>query len=88
MKYLKNYQKFFEDEGGGVAMANASIGGLGPVVAAEVGPLPGVPGEPGSGDIGFGLGAEIKNNSKRKRKKGTPKEVSDLRDFSKEFQWS
>lgn len=84
MKYLKKYQKFFEDgEGGGVATANASnTAGMGPVVAAQVGPLPGVPGTSGSGDIGFGLGS--KEPIKRKRKKGKPSQVSDLRDLKEE----
>ena len=84
MKYLKLYQKFFEDgEGGGVATANASnTAGMGAVVAAQVGPLPGVPGTEGSGDIGFGLGSG--EPIKRKRKKGKPSQVSDLRDLKEE----
>jgi hypothetical protein len=84
MKYLKKYQKFFEDgEGGGTATVNASnTAGMGPVVAAQVGPLPGVPGTSGSGDIGFGLGSG--EPIKRKRKKGKPSQVSDLRDLKDE----
>jgi hypothetical protein len=84
MKYLKKYQKFFEDgEGGGTATVNASnTAGMGPVVAAQVGPLPGVPGTSGSGDIGFGLGSG--EPIKRKRKKGKPSQVSDLRDLKEE----
>ena len=84
MKYLKLYQKFFEDgEGGGVATANASnTAGMGAVVSAQVGPLPGVPGTSGSGDIGFGLGSG--EPIKRKRKKGKPSQVSDLRDLKEE----
>lgn len=84
MKYLKKYQKFFEDgEGGGCATVNASTtAGMGPVVAAQVGPLPGVPGTSGSGDIGFGLGSG--EPIKRKRKKGKPSQVSDLRDLKEE----
>lgn len=92
MKYLKLYQKFFEDgEGGGVATVNASnTAGPGNIVAAQVGPLPGVPGPSGSGDIGFGLGGvQTKTpissfNGKKKSKKdkkGKPSEVSDLRDL-------
>jgi hypothetical protein len=91
MKYLKKYQKFFEDEGGGVATVNASnTGGMGPVVAAQVGPLPGVPSTSGSGDQGFVLGApqtktpinSFNGKKKGKRgKKGNPSEVSDLRDL-------
>ena len=83
MKYLKLYQKFFEDEGGGVATANASnTTGMGAVVSAQVGPLPGVPGSSGSGDIGFGLGSV--DPIKRRRKKGKPSQVSDLRDLKEE----
>ena len=84
MKYLKKYQKFFEDgEGGGTATVNASnTAGMGSVVAAQVGPLPGVPGTSGSGDIGFGLGSG--EPIKRKRKKGKPSQVSDLRDLKDE----
>lgn len=84
MKYLKKYQKFFEDgEGGGCATVNASTtAGMGAVVSAQVGPLPGVPGTSGSGDIGFGLGSG--EPIKRKRKKGKPSQVSDLRDLKDE----
>jgi hypothetical protein len=84
MKYLKKYQKFFEDgEGGGTATVNASnTAGMGSVVAAQVGPLPGVPGTSGSGDIGFGLGSG--EPIKRRRKKGKPSQVSDLRDLRDE----
>ena len=84
MKYLKKYQKFFEDgEGGGTATVNASTtAGMGPVVAAQPGALPGVPGTSGSGDIGFGLGSG--EPIKRKRKKGKPSQVSDLRDLKDE----
>jgi len=81
MKYLKKYQKFFED--GGCATVNASTtAGMGPVVAAQPGTLPGVPGTSGSGDIGFGLGSG--EPIKRKRKKGKPSQVSDLRDLKEE----
>lgn len=92
MKYLKLYQKFFEDGegGGGVAYSNASnTAGPGNIVAAQVGPLPGVPGQPGSGDdVANVLGAaQTKtpinsfNGKKKNKKKGDPKEVSDLRDL-------
>ena len=91
MKYLKLYQKFFEDgEGGGVATVNASnTAGMGAVVSAQVGPLPGVPGTSGSGDIGFGLGSvqtktpinSFNGKKKKKNKKGKPSQVSDLRDL-------
>ena len=84
MKYLKKYQKFFEDgEGGGTATVNASnTAGMGAVVSAQVGSLPGVPGSSGSGDIGFGLGSG--EPIKKRRKKGKPSQVSDLRDLKEE----
>ncbi len=88
MKYLKKYQKFFEDgEGGGNATVTASTAGMGSVVSAQPGALPGTTGTSGSGDIGFGLGIQTKepinsfNDKKRKKKKGKPSEVSDLRDL-------
>jgi len=95
MKYLKKYQKFFEDgEGGGTATVNASnTAGMGAVVSAQPGALPGVPGTSGSGDIGFGLGGvqtktpinSFNGKKKGKRgKKGNPSEVSDLRDLKNE----
>jgi hypothetical protein len=76
MKYLKFYKKFFEDgDSGGTATANASnTSGMGAVVAAQPGALPGTFGTDGSGDIGFTF-------KKEKRKKGKPSEVSDLRDL-------
>jgi hypothetical protein len=84
MKYLKRYNKFFEDgeggavAGGGVATANASnTAGMGAVVAAQPGTFAGTTGTTGSGDVGFVLGA----NLNKKRKKGNPSQVSDLRDL-------
>ena len=79
MKYLKRYDKFFEDgEGGGVATANASnTTGMGAVVSAQPGAFAGTTGTTGSGDVGFVLGY----NPKKKRKKGSPSQVSDLRDL-------
>ena len=79
MKYLKRYDKFFEDgEGGGVATANASnTAGMGAVVSAQPGAFAGTTGTTGSGDVGFVLGY----NPKKKRKKGGPSQVSDLRDL-------
>ena len=79
MKYLKRYDKFFEDgEGGGVATANASnTAGMGAVVSAQPGAFAGTTGTTGSGDVGFVLGY----NPKKKRKKGSPSQVSDLRDL-------
>lgn len=78
MKYLKKYQKFFEDGEGGTAYANASISGMGPVVASQPGVIPGTTGTEGS-DRTFTFGPEVK--SKRRSKKGKPNEVSDLRDL-------
>ena len=87
MKYLKKYQKFFEDgEGGGAAAsggtayADAGIAGMGAVVNAQPGQFAGTTGTTGSGDVGFGLGA----TKKGKRKKGKPSQVTDLRDLKEE----
>ena len=79
MKYLKRYDKFFEDgEGGGVATANASnTAGMGAVVSAQPGTFAGTTGTTGSGDVGFVL----RYNPKNKRKRGGPSQVSDLRDL-------
>lgn len=84
MKYLKRYDRFFEDgdgggaAGGGVATANASnTAGMGAVVSAQPGSFAGTTGTTGSGDVGFVLGY----NPKKKRKKGDPSQVSDLRDL-------
>jgi len=84
MKYLKRYDMFFEDgegggaAGGGVATANASnTAGMGAVVSAQPGAFAGTAGTTGSGDVGFVLGY----NPKKKRKKGGPSQVSDLRDL-------
>jgi hypothetical protein len=86
MKYLKKYQKFFEDgEGGGAAAsggtayADAGIAGMGAVVNAQPGQFAGTTGTTGSGDVSFGLGAK-----KERRKKGKPSQVSDLRDLKEE----
>jgi hypothetical protein len=101
MKYLKKYQKFFEDGegggGGGVAYSNASnTAGPGNIVAAQVGPLPGVPGPSGSGDdVANVLGApqtkapidSFNGKKKSKKKKGKPSEVSDLRDLDESLGW-
>lgn len=85
MKYLKLYKKFFEDggdgggasgsgDGGGMAYTSASISGMGPVVSAQPGLLPGTTGTVGSGDVS-------RTFKKERRKKGKPSEVSDLRDL-------
>ena len=67
MKYLKKYQKFFEDGdgagvSGGTAYADAGISGMGAVVNSQPGSLPGTTGTEGSGDVSFGL------NSKKRKK--------------------
>lgn len=79
MKYLKKYNKFFEDSdgvsaGSSDATANSSTSGMDAVVSAQPGALPGDTGTSGSGDIGFTF-------KKKKRKKGDPSEVSDMRDL-------
>jgi hypothetical protein len=84
MKYLKKYQKFFEDgEGGGDSSGNSyvntSIAGMGDVVNSQPGQFAGTTGKSGSGDVSFGLGTK-----KEKRKKGKPSQVSDLRDLKEE----
>ena len=77
MKHLKRF-KTFED-----AMANATTAGVGSVVAAQPGALPGTFGTDGSGDIGFPLIGDVGEYGKKrkKRKKGSPSEVSDARDL-------
>lgn len=72
MKYIKKYKMFFED--GGDAGANAATSGMGAVVSAQPGALPGTTGTEGSGDVSFTF-------KKEKRKKGDPDEVCDLRDL-------
>ncbi len=68
MKHLKTFKKFEN------ATANAGTAGSGDIVAAQPGALPGNFGTDGSGDIGFTF-------KKEKRKKGSPSEVSDMRDL-------
>lgn len=86
MRYIKRYDRFFEDggaaaggsAGGGVACANASTtAGMGAVSSSQPGAVAGTTGTTGSGDIGFVLGYD----PKKKRKKGNPSQVSDLRDL-------
>lgn len=69
---IKKWQEFLED-----ATANSTTAGMGDVVSAQPGALPGTTGTEGSGDIGFTL-------KKVKRKKGDPSEVTDLRDLKDE----
>jgi len=71
MKFIKKYKSFLED---GNASINASTGGMGAVVSAQPGALPGQTGTTGSGDVSFTF-------KKEKRKKGGPSQVSDLRDL-------
>ena len=72
MKHLKSFNLFLED-----ATSNASnCAGAGAVVSAQPGSLPGTTGSSGSGDVSFFL-----TDNKKKRKKGDPAEVSDLRDL-------
>jgi len=68
MIYLKTYKRFSENAD------SSSVSGMGAVVSAQPGTLPGTFGTDGSGDIGHTF-------KKEKRKKGDPSEVSDLRDL-------
>lgn len=70
---IKNFRQFFED----VNSNSSSVAGSGDVSNPTVNVIPGVPGEPGSGDLSFYLRTKNKG-----RKKGKPNEVSDLRDLS------
>ncbi len=70
MKYIKSYKKF-ED----ATSTASSSAGMGAVVSAQPGSLPGTTGTTGSGDIGFTF-------KKEKRKKGKPSQVTDLRDLA------
>ena len=85
MKYLKKYQIFCEEcDGGGTATTNASnTAGMGAVVSAQPGAFPGMTGTTGSGDVGSTMGVYQKTPVK-KRKKGKPSEVSDLRDLKED----
>lgn len=75
MRHLKTYKSFNEDTGG-AATANASTtAGMGGVSNAQPGGLPGTFGTDGSGDLSFYL-------KRRRRKKGNPSQVSDLRDLA------
>ena len=67
---IKTYKQFNED----VVATASSTAGMGAVVSAQPGALPGTTGTEGSGDIGFTF-------KKERRKKGKPSEVSDLRDL-------
>lgn len=73
MKHLKSYKLFLED-----AVATASsCAGMGAVVSAQPGTLPGTTGTTGSGDVSFYL-----TSGKKRRKKGNPSQVSDMRDLA------
>lgn len=70
MKYLKGYKNFENSDA-------SSISGMSGVSSAQPGSLPGTTGTVGSGDVPFYL-----NSRNRKRKKGNPSQVSDLRDLA------
>lgn len=70
MIYLKSFKSFKEN----ASVSSSSTSGMGDVSAAQPGSLPGTNGTEGSGDIGFTF-------KKRKRKKGDPTKVSDMRDL-------
>jgi len=72
MKHLKRYKAFLED---GTATATATTAGMGSVVSAQPGALPGTTGTTGSGDVSF----YMLDKKGKKIKKGTPSEVSDAR---------
>jgi hypothetical protein len=65
---IKRYKDFLENA------ESSGVSGMGSVVSAQPGSLPGTTGSEGSGDIGFTF-------KKEKRKKGGPSEVTDLRDL-------
>lgn len=70
MRYLKGYKNFENSDA-------SSSSGMGGFSSAQAGGLPGTTGTIGSGDIPFYL-----NSRNRKRKKGNPSQVSDLRDLA------
>ena len=72
MVKIKRFKQFNED-----AMSTGSVAGMGNVVSAQPGVVAGTQGSTGSGDIGFGLITKDK-----KRKKGNPSDVSDMRFLS------
>jgi hypothetical protein len=72
MKHLKKYKAFLED---GTAAATATTAGMGAVVSAQPGALPGTTGTTGSGDVSF----YMLDKKGKKIKKGNPSEVSDMR---------
>jgi hypothetical protein len=72
MKHLKRYKSFLED---GTAAVSVTTAGMGAVVSAQPGDLPGTTGTTGSGDVSF----YMLDKKGKKIKKGTPSEVSDAR---------
>jgi hypothetical protein len=68
LKHLKTYKRFENSDG-------SSTSGMGNVISAQPGSLPGTFGTTGSGDVSFYF-------KKKRRKKGNPSQVSDLRDLS------
>ena len=71
MKYLKKYNLFLEDEGGGVAYADAGIGGMGDVINSQPGTFAGTTGTSGSGDVSFGLRSLNKKKKNKKKKRNS-----------------
>jgi hypothetical protein len=72
MRTLKSYKQFYEDATCDVS----NTSGMGTVVSSQPGTLPGDTGTIGSGDIGI-----VYDNKSKRRKKGGPSQVSDLRDL-------
>lgn len=70
MRIIKRFSHFFED----TSSTSSSTSGSGDVSSAQPGGLPGTTGTTGSGDIGFFI-----DSKGRKRKRGKPSEVSDMR---------
>lgn len=74
MNKIKSFRDFLEN----AAVSASSTAGLGPVVSATVGSIPGGGPMNGSGDVSFFL-----NDRRRRRKKGNPSQVSDMRDLTR-----
>jgi hypothetical protein len=72
MKKIKSFRDFLEN----ATVSASSTAGSGPVTNATVGAVPGSGPMNGSGDVTFFL-----NDRRKKRTKGNPSQVSDLRDL-------
>lgn len=72
MKVLK-FKEFISEDADATA---SGVSGMGAVVSAQPGALPGTTGTTGSGDVSTYL------YSPKKRKKGNPSQVTDLRDLA------